>query len=440
MNKISLDKLCEFTLNTYNTYDQFNIKDKDYNVSEQISLIKQNFSLNEKGLSSKYNYIELSSLIPKITNDQLVLLYPISFNVKDCYEWYYLLNSLLIVLNPEYLYKNNVMKKLTLETFDKTYRKKVNISEALSDELIEKICQLTKITLIVLTEKTKKIYCETKNYEKVIVLVKIGKEFYPILNWTDRYFNPTDGFIQYLMNFEFKSENKNTDNVQGKNLISNLVSNLVSNLDQNFDEDIKNDHNVDKSDKAEKKVKKNRSKVKINEENQMKESKESKESTESKESKESNEMYQELNATEVPNDHNTIFMSEAAELKKNSILSQSKSVQSKNEDSAKGDETKKKSKKNSKDIFVTNEKPKDKTEDSDSVFNPTEKKISSKDIKKIKENLKTTSTLGELQEYALKLSIQIVEGSTKTGKPKNKTKQELYDSIKQFIDKFEKNN
>ena len=57
MNRIFLDKLCEFTATTYKNYQ--NGKDKEWNLEEQIETIKQNLSLNEKGIVNKFNYVEI---------------------------------------------------------------------------------------------------------------------------------------------------------------------------------------------------------------------------------------------------------------------------------------------------------------------------------------------------------------------------------------------
>ena len=73
----------------------------------------------------------------------------------------------------------------------------------------------------------------------------------------------------------------------------------------------------------------------------------------------------------------------------------------------------------------------------DSVFKQTEK-ITKNDIIQIKNSLKPSLTLGDLQAIALKLSINIIEGSTKTGKPKNKTKSDLLEEIEKYIKDFEK--
>lgn len=123
MNRIFLDKLTEFSNTTYKNYQI--VKDKDWDISEQIEIIKNNISLNEKGILNKFNYIDLNWIIPNIEYNELVLIYPLCFNIVENYEWVYLLNAMLIILNDEYLYKTNVLKKVIIETFDKTYKKRL---------------------------------------------------------------------------------------------------------------------------------------------------------------------------------------------------------------------------------------------------------------------------------------------------------------------------
>ena len=66
-----------------------------------------------------------------------------------------------------------------------------------------------------------------------------------------------------------------------------------------------------------------------------------------------------------------------------------------------------------------------------SVFAKTEN-ISKKEVESIINSIKSTSTLEHIQVLAIKLGISIFEGSTKTGKPKNKTKSELIEKIKEY--------
>jgi hypothetical protein len=67
-----------------------------------------------------------------------------------------------------------------------------------------------------------------------------------------------------------------------------------------------------------------------------------------------------------------------------------------------------------------------------SIFVKTEK-LSIEKVNEIKNTINKNTCLPELQKYALLLNINIISGSTKTGKPKNKTKIELYENIKNFV-------
>ena len=68
----------------------------------------------------------------------------------------------------------------------------------------------------------------------------------------------------------------------------------------------------------------------------------------------------------------------------------------------------------------------------DSVFNKTEI-ITKDEIIKTYESFKTTTKLEDIQILCLKIDIPIFAGSTKDGKPKNKTKTELLEEIKKYI-------
>ncbi len=428
MNKIYLDKLCEFTHTTWKNYGQFNLKDKDFNVEQQINIIKQNMSLNEKGVSNKYNYIELSSIIPEIESDQLILLLPIVWNINKNHEWYYLLNSVLILLNDEYMFQSSLLKKKTIETLDKTFSKKIVIDDKITEDIIEKVAKLTNITLIILTSKSKHIYNNKTSNDKVIVLYKTDNpvyEYYPVMNWTDKFFKKTDLFVKYLTDFEFKNskhdnsvdntedsddlekETREIDEKIKKNKSTKKKTTITIDEDKNTINKIKNNlGSTDKSDGSDKSNKLN-----------------------------NNDFYEEV-FTEA---NNAIFISEAVDNKESIVSSTSK----------KNDEIKKtKSKKNTKDIFVPNVEKKSPKEDDknkdnknkvveeDSVFKKTEV-ISKKELNILKETVKPNMGLDDLQKIALKLSIVIIQGSTKSGKPKRKTKQELYDEIQEYIKNFD---
>lgn len=427
MNKIYLDKLCEFTHTTWKNYGQFNLKDKDFNVEQQINIIKQNMSLNEKGVSNKYNYIELSSIIPEIDSDQLILLLPIIWNINKNHEWYYLLNSILILLNDEYMFQSSLLKKKTIETLDKTFSKKIVIDDKITENIIEKVAKLTNITLIILTSKSKHIYNNKTSNDKVVILYKTDNpvyEYYPVMNWTDKFFKKTDLFVKYLIDFKFKNS-KHDNSVDNTEDLDDLEKET-----REIDEKIKKNKSTKKKTAITIDEDKNTiSKIKNKSDNSDK-------SGESdKSNKNNNDFYEEV-FTEA---NNAIFISEAVDNKESIVSSTSK----------KNDETKKvKPKKNTKDIFVPNVEKKSSKEDDkdkenknkvveeDSVFKKTEV-ISKKELNIIKETVKQNMGLDDLQKIALKLSIGIIQGSTKSGKPKRKTKQELYDEIQEYIKNFD---
>lgn len=440
MNKIYLDKLCEFSNTTYNNYQ--NNKEKDWNIDNQIDIIKQNLSLNEKGILNKFNYIDLNWLIPNIEQNELVLIYPLCFNVKEKYEWNYLLNAMLIILNDDYLYKTNVLKKNIIETFDKTYRKKINLDEKLSDEKIEKIAIITNISLIILSDNCNIIYNKKDiSNQKYIVLYKNNDEYYPVMNWTTKYYTSTDYFIHYLIGFIENSKKIIKEDLDLKDiektksskskLNKSTKSNKISKIDEK--EEVIEIENIPKI----KKVKSNVSILENSDQIKIKESKATK--TESKDN--SNQFYEEVVSV---NENYALYLSEAVENNKDKDIASSTSKNP--------DQVKKKIKKNSKDIFVSNKdtikdqqnnldeqnKVKKLIKDEapeDSVFNPTEK-ITMGDVDIIKKKLKPSITLEELQTIAIKLSINIVQGSNKNGKPKRKTKSELIDEINEYTNNF----
>jgi hypothetical protein len=57
---------------------------------------------------------------------------------------------------------------------------------------------------------------------------------------------------------------------------------------------------------------------------------------------------------------------------------------------------------------------------------------------KIKKSLNNKMLLQEIQKIALKFQIPITEGSTKNGKPKNRTKDDLYKDIELYIKNYKK--
>jgi hypothetical protein len=387
MNRIYLDKLFEFTYGTYkNYYGQFN---KVINLNDEITKIKQNLSLNEKGFFMKYSFVDLSNLIPSIECDECVLINPISFNIEDNQEWYNFLNCLLLILNEEYIKESNITKKKFLQTADKMYKKHLIINKNLTKENYEKISELTGLNIVILNNEENKFnifeYSKTQ-VNKWLVCYKFGNDYFPIWNFEKKYFTSESEFIKYLKNFIINNKTK-----------------IIS--DEKPDE--KPDEKLDE-------------KLKV----------EFVEDTIVVKGQKNKDGYEEL----VTNEDYALYISEAVDnknVKKQKIKKLSDTP---------GEKKKSKTNKN---IFVTleqeeikesKEQKKENYNDEEidnSVFKKTEV-IDKAKIKEILSNIKSSTKLEQIQAFALELNISIVSGATKDGKPKNKTKNELIDEIKKL--------
>ena len=509
MNKIYLDKLCEFALTTHKNYE-FN--NKNFNFDEIVGSIKQNNSLNENGIFLKHNFIELKLLISSIEYDQLLLINPLCFNLHSNIRWYNFLNSLLTVLNDNYLHETNLMKKKILETADKTYQKKIIVENNLNDSVIENVCIITGITLILLNSNSSKIklfnYDKKKNSEyKVIVLFNYNEQYYPIINWNKKYFNIKSQFINYLIEISLSlnadtSDVSNVSNVSDatnesdvsdatnefikvtkKNKkksseidIQNLNNNVLKNINfdnqnsthssnkniaksigsknifddfNDFDDlddldnlnDLDNNNDANNNDANNNIINLNKKNINTNKLSQS-----------TKVINNDNNNKKDCYAELTTNENYAIYISEAIEVKDNSKIqvntdNKKKSKKSKNifvttqntlGDSISNNNNDNNDDKNKKNNDNKNNDNIDKNilvDNDTSIFVKTEK-ISKKDIDNILNNLKPTLTLEQLQSYAIKLDISVFEGSTKSGKPKNKTKSELIEKIKEVCKSY----
>ena len=418
MNRIYLDKLYDFTNNTYKLYNQFI---KKYILDDLVESIKQNNSLNEKGTFNKYNFIEINNIISDFEFNELILLMPITFNICDNINWYNLLNSLLLILNNDYIHETNVKKKLILETTNNIYSKKINITNDITNDFLTKISNITNICLIIINYNKVidvNIYNKNDNIDKYIVLFKDNNNFFPIINWEKKYYDNTNEFIKYLIKLNLE-----------KVIIDDNITN--SNIINSKETDSKTDSKTDK-------IKKNKNK-KIIENNKDDDVK-----LKNKEKKD--DCYEEL----ITNENYALYISEVvdnkkikkntSDFKKNEVVNDNPAVLGGKEKRIvpQNSDSKKKSK-NSKDIFLSKEikeenivndvNDKNKKNNEESVFKKTEN-LSKEKIDELIKSIKSTSTLSYVQEVALKLNIITVSGSTKTGKPKNKTKLELVEEIK----------
>ena len=353
---IYLDNLVDFSITTYNNlYGQFIIYSKN-DIINEITKIKNNNSINEKGVFLPYSYIEVSSLLD-IEQNELVLIYPICFNIEDenQKEWYNFLNTLLLVLNPDYINQTNNLKKKYIESLNEQYENKnIKFINNINEKILKEITKITNINLIILNyDNQSKIKIIDNNLSnKYIVIYKINNEYFPICNFNTKYYLENSKFIKYLK----EKDNIKNDKIENINLI-----------------ETKNDY------------------------------------------------YDEFQT----NEDYTLYVSEAVE--------QNKSLQKIQETNSDN----KKKKKNDKNIFIPNKIDKSNINESnndDSVFNKTDI-INNNEVLKIYQSFKSTSKLEDIQNLALKIGLKVFAGSTKDGKPKNKTKSELIEDIKNYLDK-----
>ena len=361
---IYLDNLVSFSSTTYlNYYDKF-INLAKIDILNEINKLRSNNSINEKGVFIQYNYIELAALMDFKYNE-LVLVYPISFNIENENKnlgWYNFLNALLLMLNNDYFNESNNIKKKYLDSLNDQLEKKIKFTNnGFDDKVFESIINTININLIILnyTNDTKiKIYKNNNLVNKYIIVYRIENDYLPVCDFNTKYYTDSSSFVKYLQE-EFNKLQETTQNIN----------------------------------------------LEINKE-------------ESKTNK--NDYYDEFQTIE---DY-TLHVSEAVDNKENKELNS---------------DNKKKKMKNDKNIFITNKTDKKKEEivdnnkiEDESVFNKTEV-ISKEEIIKIYNSFKSTTKLEDIQNLCLKANIPIFAGSTKEGKPKNKTKSELLDDIKKYI-------
>jgi hypothetical protein len=399
MNRIFLDKLIEFTHSTYkNNYSQYN---KLINLDDEITKIKQSQSLNEKGTLIKYNYIELSNIFNNFEQNELVLIYPICFNLEDKIEWFNLLNCLLIILNDDYINESNIIKKKILLLADKMYNNKIKtIPTKLDNNIYSKIANITNINLAIIKSHKDILLFENNSTNKWIICVNWKNDYYPLYNFENKSYTSDHIFIKYIININ-------------KNFI----------LEK---EKVPEQNNLDKKNSTQL--------VNIEIDNENKEK--------------NNDAYEEFMTVE---DY-TLYISEAGEKKSSK---KNKNVNIVNQISSSENKKKVKSNKN---IFVVNDETKIMSDELDENIKPT-KKIKTKKMEKLEEKfeetelandsifkktdivdmskisniislIKPTSKLEIIQGYAIELGIGITNGSTKDGKPKSKTKTDLINDIK----------
>ncbi len=386
MSKIFLDKIVSFSDETYNKYTElYQHKDNEINIDK----IKKNIILNENAFFNKYNYCDIKDIVLldfNVNLSETVLIYPLWYETSILEK---MIHSLLFINDIDYLNDNNNLKKYKID------KKKIQI-DGTNDKLtqktfanfIDKFC----INIILIDKDNINIF--SQNYENTAVLVEHNNEIYPVLDFTTRYFIKNSNFIKdlfknkktikisidtyfnkkyNLLNNDLTNNDLTNNNMTNNNLTNNNMTN--NNLTNNnlTNNDLTNNDIND--------ITKNTKNTKNNMINTYKEI----------ESSEQNILYlTECNIKNIDENAN----------KKINI--------------------------GKKNLFIA-QKIEENNSCTSSIFKDVEKhNITQKDVEKIKISMSLT----EIQAFALKLNIPIICSSTKTGKVKNKTKNDLFNEIK----------
>lgn len=395
MNKLGLDKLVEFCQLSINHHMD---KQKNILLNDEIIKIKQNMSLNEGNNFNKYNFVSISNIIPNFKYNENILLFPLCFKIDENHEWFNFLNCCFLVLHDEYIRETNVIKKNILYQADKIYRNKVTLEGELNNNIFKNICLHSDFNFIIVSLKNDTLNVDkfeeknntSKNTEKNkwIVCLKFKNEYFPFWNFKTKYYETASYFITYLKTLVTNGAQK--DDIKNTNCVKDTFINTTNGTKNNnihTTENLSSENNTNTINTI--------NTINTNNTNNTK------------------DKYEEF----ITNDDYTLLISEGENLKKEKNKSNMK----------------KKSKKN-KDIFVNMENGDNENKDN-SVFKNTE----ILDINKILEtmkNIKSNIKLEELQKYSMKLGINIFAGSTKNGKPKQKTKSDLFLELKKLQDKY----
>lgn len=360
------------------------------NVFEELKKIKSSLLLNEKGVSNKYTFIDLQTVLfnlhiscinngnkfINIEGNELVLIYPYVLDIpKNEDKIYSLINSLLLILHNTYAEQIMTIKKEIILTTLEIYKKKIKINEDLKKNIFE-IANISNINIIVIDSLSDVTLYKCENSMKYIVLVNISDNYFPIYNFSIGYYTIESLFLNYILSlsitYTFINDEctiKKKENVvkkENKN-ICNIDNNKVGD-GQYYDEVITNeDYSLYVSDIVPKKIKGGK--------------------------------YIE-----------TLKPIDACEGSEGNKIS-------------KGENGSDKKKKNSKNIFIKD------NDDVDEVFNKTEA-VNYVELKKM---LNKASKLEEIQIIAIKLGIPIVSGSTKDGRPKNRVKIDIINDINKLF-------
>ena len=387
-----------------------NVNTCKVNLFDELKKIKSSLLLNEKGVSNKYTFIELQTVLFNLhtscLNDKsgvsiddikgykfvnmegndLVLLYPYVLDIpKNEDKIYSLINSLLLILHNTYAEQIMTSKKEIILTTLEIYKKKINMNEDFK-KIIFEIANISNINIITIDSLKLSTLYKCENSTKYIILINISDNYYPVYNFSVGYYTTDSLFLNYILSLSSTFYN-DTGSVKKK--VVDVKKKTKSDNDcKNVNNDCKNVNNDC--------------------------------------NKEDGQYYDEV----ITNEDYSLYVSDIVpkKTKGGKAIETLKTIDAcesgEGNKGSKGGETgSDKKKKNSKNIFIKD------NDDTDEVFTKTEVI----DYIELKKMLNKANKLEEIQSIAIKVGVPIVSGSTKEGKPKNRVKNDIVNDINKLF-------
>ena len=396
-----------------------NVNTCKINLFDELKKIKSSLLLNEKGVSNKYTFIDLQTVLFNLHSlcgnegnkfvgmegNELVLIYPYVLDIpKNEDKIYSLVNSLLLILHNTYAEQIMTIKKEIILTTLEIYKKKTNLNDDFKKNIFE-IANISNINIITIDSLSLVTLYKCENSTKYIILINVSDNYYPIYNFSVGYYTTESIFLNYILSLSQ----------------SYILINDVSSI-KTKDADVKK-----KSKKAieggnNKAVEYDSSNKAVGCGNNKAVEGGSNKAVEGGSNKAvgDGQYYDEV----ITNEDYSLYVSDIIPKKAKSgkAIETLKTIDA-CEGGKSGESGSDKKKKNSKNIFIKD------NDDVDEVFNKTET-VNYIELKKM---FTKASKLEEIQAIAIKLSVPIVSGSTKEGRPKNRVKNDIINDINKLF-------
>ena len=405
-----------------------NVNTCKINLFDELKKIKSSLLLNEKGVSNKYTFIDLQTVLFNLHSlcgnegnkfvgmegNELVLIYPYVLDIpKNEDKIYSLVNSLLLILHNTYAEQIMTIKKEIILTTLEIYKKKTNLNDDFKKNIFE-IANISNINIITIDSLSLVTLYKCENSTKYIILINVSDNYYPIYNFSVGYYTTESIFLNYILSLS-----------QSYILINDVSSIKTKDADvkKKSKKAIEGGNNkaveYDSSNKA---VGCGSNKAVGDDSSKKAVEGGSNKAVEGGSNKAvgDGQYYDEV----ITNEDYSLYVSDIIPKKAKSgkAIETLKTIDA-CEGGKSGESGSDKKKKNSKNIFIKD------NDDVDEVFNKTET-VNYIELKKM---FTKASKLEEIQAIAIKLSVPIVSGSTKEGRPKNRVKNDIINDINKLF-------